>query len=277
MSVARKTTATTLSLALFSTGALLGAPVVTAQSSLGSLGSLSGNPPPPGGDNGNPGPVVPEPEEPAPESKLDRTIRTIIGVKKLRDHYGYSALRQQRRIEVQETSEAAQKYAEDNLAYFTEISNTTSEVAPYEWPYVGLLERAFVAEVEAEPGSDGYVGLPAAVDEDGDHYSGSRVYRYYYAGAEDLQYQAFTWWWNLQTSIDHTGYVNEVGDFVRQGSAEHGSNLPTIHVDNPPAALTRDEQLAAPRFFPSVGYGAVHDSRYIYIVEFGENPDYLPR
>ena len=246
-------------------------PTAMGQSATGSLGSSSGTPAPPsGGDNGTPDPVIPEPEQPAPESKLERTMRTIVAVKKLEGHYGHSKPREQRRVEIRETAEAAQSYAEDNLAYFTEISDPKSQIAPYDWPWVGLLEQAFIAEVDAVPGSDGYVGLPPAADENGNQYSGARVYRYYYAGSADLLYEAFTWSWNLQGRIDSTGYVNDAGIFVRRGTPEHDRTAPKINVDNPPAAITRDEQLAAPVYFQGSGYGAVHDSKYIYIVEFGE-------
>lgn len=273
---ARKSATAALIAGLMAAGSLLATPTALGQSATGSLGSSSGTPAPPsGGDNGTPGPVLPEPEQPEPESELERTMRTIIAVKKLQGHYGYSALRQQRRIEVQETAEAAQRYAEENLAYFTEISDPKSQVAPYEWPFVGLLEQNFVAEVDAAPGSEGYVGLPPAVDADGNRFSGSRVYRYYYAGSADLLYEAFTWSWNLQGRIDGSGYVNDAGTYVRKGTAEYDRNVPKINVDNPPTAITRDEQLAAPMFFQSAGYGAVHDSKYVYIVEFGESADYL--
>src|SRR5699024_1221829 len=160
-----------------------------------------------------------------------------------------------------------------NLAYFTEISDPKSQVAPYEWPWVGFLEQNFVAEVDAVPVSDGYVGLPPAVDEDGKRFSGTSVYRYYYAGSADLLYESFTWSWSLQGSINASGFVNDAGTIVRKGTAEHDRSAPKINVDNPPASITREEQLAAPVYFQGSGYGAVHDDKYVYIVEFGERDD----
>ena len=272
----RRYTAAALLAALVTAGPTFAAPTALGQSATGSLGSSSGAPAPPAGDNnGTPDPAIPEPDQPEPESELARTMRTIVAVKKLEGYYGHSQqLRQQRRIEIQETTEAAQQYAEDNLAYFTQISDPNSPDVPYEWPWVGFLEQSFVAEIDSAPGNSGYVGLPPAVDTNGDQYSASRVYRYYYAGSADLLYEAFTWSWDLQGAIDATGYVNDAGTFVRGGTAEHDRNAPKINVDNPPAAISRDEQLAAPTYFPGVGYGAVHDSKYVYIVEFGERVDH---